>query len=86
MATILQINIYGPDPHDQSIIVACNKCKSINTHNFGRHNARIINEEEEVDDRVVKFKYKSLDFRNLGKRACDNMDCDANYYLYSNNK
>ena len=82
MATILQINIYGPRQFDQSIIVSCNKCKNINTHNFG-DNARIIQEEEEVDDRIVKTKYKSLDFRNLGRRVCDNVKCDANYYLYT---
>jgi len=80
--TILQINIYGSRPYDQSIIVSCNKCKNINTHSFGKDNARIIKEEEEVDDRIVKWKYKSLDFRNLGRRVCDNVKCDANYNLY----
>ena len=86
--TILQINIYGPSQHDQSIIVSCNKCKNINTHSFGsseqgRCNARLIKHKDDVDGEMVITKYKSLDFRNLGKRVCDNINCDANYYLYT---
>jgi len=75
MSTILQINFYGPGRHEQNIIVQCNKCKSINFHNFGK-NAHIIKGE---DGSI----YKSIDFRNLGKRVCDNIDCDADYNLYS---
>jgi hypothetical protein len=78
MATILQIDFYGPERHAQNIIVQCNKCKSVNFHGIG-DNAHII----KCDDGT---RYKSIDFRNMGRRMCDNMDCDANYYLYSNNK
>ena len=73
MSTILQINMYGPERHAQNIIVQCNKCKSINFHGVG-DNAHII----KCDDGTI---YKSIDFRNLGRRMCDG--CDANYYLYS---
>jgi hypothetical protein len=75
MATILQIDFYGPERHAQNIIVQCNKCKSVNFHGIG-DNAHII----KCDDGT---RYKSIDFRNMGRRMCDNMDCDANYYLYS---
>jgi hypothetical protein len=78
MATLLQIDFYGPERHAQNIIVQCNKCKSVNFHGVG-DNTHIIR----CDDGTI---YKSIDFRNLGRRMCDNMDCDANYYLYSNNK
>ena len=78
MSTILQIDFYGPERHGQNIMVQCNKCKSINFHGVG-DNAHII----KCDDGTI---YKSIDFRNMGRRMCDNMDCDANYYLYSNNK
>lgn len=78
MATLLQIDFYGPERHAQNIIVQCNKCKSVNFHGIG-DNAHII----KCDDGT---RYKSIDFRNMGRRMCDNMDCDANYYLYSNNK
>jgi len=81
--TILQINMYGLKQYDQAIIVSCNKCKSINSHGFGKDSARIMKEEEEVDDKIVKWKYKSLDFRNLGQRMCHNTDCHTLYYLYS---
>lgn len=75
MATILQIDFYGPERHAQNIIVQCNKCKSVNFHGVG-DNAHII----KCGDGT---RYKSIDFRNMGRRMCDNMDCDANYYLYS---
>ena len=75
MATILQIDFYGPKRHEQNIIVQCNKCRSINFHGVG-DNAHIIKGQ---DGSI----YKSIDFRNLGRRMCDNIDCDANYYLYS---
>jgi len=75
MSTILQIDFYGPERHAQNIIVQCNKCKSINFHGVG-DNARLI----KCDDGTI---YKSIDFRNMGRRMCDNIDCDANYNLYS---
>lgn len=72
-STILQIDFYGPGKHDQNIIVQCNKCKSVNFHGVG-DNAHII----KCDDGTI---YKSVDFRNLGRRMCEG--CDANYNLYS---
>jgi hypothetical protein len=73
MSTILQINFYGPGRHEQNIIVQCNKCKSINFHGIG-DNAHIL----KGDDGSI---YKSIDFRNLGRRMCDG--CDVDYNLYS---
>jgi hypothetical protein len=73
MASIIQLNMYGPGRHEQELIVQCNKCKSINKHGVG-DNGHII----KTDDGII---YKSIDFRNLGRRMCDN--CDADYYLYT---
>jgi len=73
MSTILQIDFYGPERTAQNIIVQCNKCKSVNFHGFG-NNAHIM----KCDDGTI---YKSIDFRSLGRRMCDN--CDTDYNLYS---
>jgi hypothetical protein len=67
-ATILNINIDNNKNMIQ-IKVLCNKCKNISYHN--------ITHATDITKNNL-----CIDFSKFGKRCCDNIKCDADYFLY----